>query len=147
MIRYIGILLFCLSSYYSSAQLTEGLAKEQIKLVMSFQESAWNRGNIPQYMDGYWKSDSLLFIGKNGPTYGWSNTLTNYLKAYPTKEKMGILNFELTRVDLLSKNTAFVLGKWQLERSEDILQGYFSLLWKFIDGEWKIIVDHSSSSD
>jgi len=147
MTKYLCIVLFLFSALVSKAQLTEGLAKEQIKLVMKFQESAWNRGNIPQYMDGYWKSDSLLFVGKSGPTYGWNKTLTNYLKAYPTDEKMGELDFELNRIDILSENTAFVLGKWQLDRKEDTLQGYFSLLWKRFDGEWKIIVDHSSSSD
>ena len=147
MIKYFSLILFCLSFHFSNAQNSEMLAKEQIKLVMSFQESAWNSGNIPQYMQGYWKSDSLLFIGKRGPTYGWSETLSNYLKAYPTKDKMGKLSFVLNRIDILSENAALILGKWQLDRNEDKLQGYFSLLWRLIDGEWKITVDHTSSSD
>ena len=123
MIKYLSTILFCLFSFSNNAQPSEGLAKEQIKLVMSFQESAWNSGNIPQYMQGYWKSDSLLFIGKKGPTYGWSETLSNYLKAYPTAEKMGKLSFELNRIDILSENSAFVVGKWKLDRKEDMLQG------------------------
>lgn len=147
MIKRAFFLLLCFSFYYCNAQHTEGLAKEQIKLVMKFQEASWNRANIPQYMDGYWKSDSLLFIGGNGPTYGWSQTLTNYLKSYPDAEKMGKLKFELIEVDILSERDAFVIGKWQLNRTEDTLKGHFTLLWKKIDDEWKIIVDHSSSSD
>ena len=38
------ILFFSLSI---QAQTTTTLAEEQIKLVMKFQESAWNRGDIP----------------------------------------------------------------------------------------------------
>jgi hypothetical protein len=36
---------------------------------------AWNRGDLSKrFMDTYWKSDSLMFIGKSGVTYGWQNT-------------------------------------------------------------------------
>ena len=147
MIKQLATIVIILCSFSSQAQLTEGLAKEQIKLVMKFQESSWNSGNIPQYMEGYWKSDSLLFIGSKGPTYGWTKTLTNYLKSYPTSEAMGELQFDLIRIDLLSEQDAFVTGKWQLNRAKDTLQGHYSLLWKKINNEWKIIVDHSSSSD
>lgn len=142
--RLFFILLFVLGSFVSKAQLTETLAIEQIKLVMKFQESNWNRGDIPAYMDGYWKSDSLLFIGSRGPTYGWQKTLDNYLKSYPNKEKMGKLTFGLIKIDLLSTTSAFVVGKWRLDRKEDILKGHFSLLWKKINGKWKIVADHSS---
>lgn len=134
-------------SLYGNAQHTETIAKEQIKLVMKFQEASWNRGNITEFMKGYWKSDSLLFVGGKGPTYGWSQTLANYLKSYPNPEKMGQLNFEFVKIEILSQVDAFVVGKWELKRTEDILQGYYSLLWKKIDGEWKIVADHSSSID
>jgi len=138
--------ILCLSCFFASAQLTETLAKEQIKMVMKFQESNWNRGNIPAYMEGYWKSDSLLFVGGKGPTYGWNQTLTNYLKSYPTNEKMGQLTFNLIKIDVISPQDAFVVGQWTLHRKSDTLGGYFSLLWKKIDKEWKIIADHSSSN-
>ncbi len=141
--RSIIIALF-LVSFSVQAQLSKTLAEEQIKLVMKFQESNWNRGNIPAYMKGYWNSDSLLFIGSKGPTYGYSKTLTNYLKGYPTPEKMGQLTFEFVKIEILSDTQAFVVGKWHLKRKEDDLGGHFTLLWKKIDGEWKIVVDHSS---
>jgi len=67
--------------------------KKEILKVMTDQQTAWNNGNIDGYMQGYWKNDSLLFIGSKGPTYGWQKTLDNYKKSYPNKEKMGILEF------------------------------------------------------
>ncbi|MFT6167446.1 MAG: ketosteroid isomerase-like protein [Vicingaceae bacterium] len=142
--KLILALFLLIGSFSAQAQLTKTLAEEQIKLVMKFQESAWNRGDIPEYMKGYWNSDSLLFIGSNGPTYGYTKTLTNYLKGYPTTDKMGQLTFDFVKIEILSDNQAFVVGKWHLKRKEDDLKGHFTLLWKKIDGEWKIVVDHSS---
>lgn len=121
------------------------VAKEQIKLVLKFQENSWNRGDIAAYMEGYWNSDSLLFIGSKGPTYGWMKTFKNYLESYPNQKSMGKLSFTIHKLDLLSKHQAFVVGQWKVNRKEDDLRGYFSLLWRKINGEWKIIVDHSSS--
>jgi len=131
-------------SLSTQAQMTKTIAEEQIKLVMKFQESAWNRGDISGFMDGYWNSDSLLFIGIKGPTYGYSKTLTNYLKSYPTPEKMGQLTFGFVKIEILSENQAFVVGTWHLQREEDDLGGHFTLLWRKLDGEWKIVIDHSS---
>lgn len=141
------ILLFFIiiaSSILAKAQLTETLHQEQIKLVMKIQEQNWNMGNIEGFMEGYWQSDSLLFIGSKGPTYGWLKTLTNYKQAYPTKDKMGHLTFGFIKIEMIDNQNAFVAGTWQLDRKEDILKGHFTLLWKKIDGEWKIIADHSS---
>ncbi|GAB4381047.1 MAG: hypothetical protein Kow0075_12660 [Salibacteraceae bacterium] len=57
------------------------------------QRDAWNSGDIRSYMNAYWMSDSLVFIGGKDITYGWENTLNRYLKAYPGKEQMGQLSF------------------------------------------------------
>ncbi|MDA9312310.1 nuclear transport factor 2 family protein [Vicingaceae bacterium] len=133
-----------IASLSTQAQITKTLAEEQIKLVMKFQESAWNRGDIPGFMDGYWNSDSLLFIGSKGPTYGYSKTLTNYLKSYPTRDKMGQLTFGFVKIEILSDTQAFVVGTWHLQRKDDDVGGHFTLLWRKLDGEWEIVVDHSS---
>ena len=134
-------------SQYGQSYSTDALAESQIRMVMEIQEKAWNRGDIPSYMQGYWNSDSLLFIGRRGPTYGWSKTLTNYLKSYPNKEKMGELSFTILKIELIGKTEAFVVGKWHLQRKEDAPHGYFSLFWRKIDDEWKIVADHSSSAE
>ncbi len=118
--------------------------KEAILNVLEQQRQAWNKGDVEKYMQGYWKSDSLLFVGKNGPTYGWQKTLDNYKKGYPDKAAMGILTFGIKKVEFLAKDKAFVLGSWHLQREKDEPKGYFTLLFKKIDGLWKVIVDHSS---
>lgn len=141
-INFILILVFFdISSAYAQNTKNEITA---IKKVLLKQENDWNNGNIEAYMQGYWNSDSLLFIGKSGPKYGWKTTLENYIKSYPDQKSMGILKFEFLKIELLSLNNAIVIGKWQLTREKDTPSGYYSLVLKKMKGKWKIVIDHSS---
>ncbi|TCO23785.1 ketosteroid isomerase-like protein [Pedobacter psychrotolerans] len=118
--------------------------KQAILDVLEKQRTEWNKGNLETFMQGYVKSDSLLFVGSSGPTYGWQKTLDNYKKTYSGKAGMGTLTFGIKKVDFLNQDVAFVLGSWHLKREKDEPQGYFTLLFKKLNGEWKIFVDHSS---
>ncbi len=138
------ILIFLLFIVAASAQAQKVSDKQAILNVLEKQRSDWNKGDVEAYMQGYWKSDSLLFVGKNGPTYGWQKTLENYQKGYPDKAAMGFLTFGIKKVNLITKDEAFVLGSWHLKREKDEPKGYFTLLLRKIDGIWKVVVDHSS---
>jgi len=118
--------------------------RQQILAVLEKQRAAWNAGDLVNYMQGYQQSDSLLFVGKSGPTYGWKQTLANYQKNYPDKQAMGFLTFDIKKVQLISDDTAFVMGAWHLKRQKDEPQGYFTLIFKKFKSGWKIISDHSS---
>ncbi len=118
--------------------------KEKILAELEAQRLCWNEGNLAGYMEGYWKSDSLRFIGKSGINYGWNATFENYKRGYPTKDLMGFLTFEVKSLEFFSPNTAFMIGKWDLKRKEDNPKGHFTLIWKKIKGKWLITTDHSS---
>jgi ketosteroid isomerase-like protein len=118
--------------------------KQAILAVLEKQRGDWNKGDVEAYMEGYWKSDSLLFVGKSGPTYGWQKTLENYKRGYPDKAAMGFLTFGIKKVELIAKDRAFVLGSWHLKRDKDEPKGYFTLLLRKLNGVWKVVVDHSS---
>lgn len=118
--------------------------KAAIQLVMDLQEKSWNTGNLEKFMEGYWRSDSLKFIGKNGIQYGWQKTLDNYKKSYPDLDAMGKLTFTILTLEKLSSSSAFMIGRWHLKRKNDELSGHFTLLWRKIDGKWLIVIDHSS---
>lgn len=121
-------------------------AQEQAKIVqlLETQRQAWNKGDVNGFMQGYWQSDSLLFVGSTGPVYGWKTTLENYKKRYRGKTAMGNLTFDIKEVRLLDDNNAFVLGGWKLKRQADSPGGFFTLLLKKFNGVWKIVADHSS---
>jgi len=121
-------------------------AKVQVQEVLAAQRACWSRGDLECYMQGYWKSDSLLFIGSRGLSYGWQQTLDNYKRSYPDAAAMGKLHFELKEMRPLSAGTMLVVGKWHLQREPAAgdLHGHFSVIFKkFVQG-WKIIADHSS---
>ena len=115
-----------------------------IQIAMNKQSQCWSNGDIDGFMDGYWKSDSLRFLGRRGLTLGWQTTLNNYKKSYPDKNAMGRLIFTHISFEPLNDKQIFVVGKWALEREKDTLSGYYSLIWKKIDGEWKVIFDHTN---
>lgn len=123
---------------------TTGKAAKSILSVMDQQEKAWNKGDLSAFMEGYWKSDSLCFIGSRGLTHGWTQTLENYKKGYPNTDAMGQLKFTVVSVEQLSKKSAYVIGKWQLTRTKGDIGGHYTLLWKKIKGKWVIVADHSS---
>jgi ketosteroid isomerase-like protein len=117
---------------------------KEILQILGAQEKAWNEGNIDEFMHGYWENDSLVFVGKNGLTYGYNNTLANYKKNYPDKTYMGKLKFTIISKQALGSQFFSIIGKWELTRTVGNLSGHYTLLLKKINGEWKIISDHSS---
>ena len=116
----LGLLLCLAGTRPAAAQATlktdPAAARRAIVQVLTTQTAAWNRGDIPGFMQGYWHSDSLVFIGRKGPTYGWQPTLANYQKNYPTAATMGQLDFSSLRVSLLAPGAAQVVGHWHLAR-------------------------------
>ena len=118
--------------------------QKAILKILGDQKAAWNRGDVEVFMKGYWENDSLMFIGKSGVTYGWTNTLNNYKKGYPDTAAMGKLDFTIIKAERLSKEYYHVVGKWHLKRSIGDLDGHFTLLFRKINGHWVIVEDHRS---
>lgn len=135
--------LICLS-FTLGAYAQVDVDSATIRGILDRQTQAWNRGDKEAFMHGYWESDSLMFIGKNGVTYGYNKTLNNYRRNYPDTAAMGKLTFHIMEVKRLSDNHYFVLGKWMLQRSIGNLNGHYTLLFRKINGEWVIVADHSS---
>jgi len=132
--------LLCVSLH----SITQSKDEAAIRKLLERQSADWNKGNISGFMEGYWKSDSLMFIGKSGVTYGWNNTLNNYKKGYPDTAAMGKLSFTILKVKRLSNKNYWVVGKWFLKRSIGDVGGHFDLLFEKIHGQWVIVADHSS---
>lgn len=134
------VLFFLLLAAPTAAQSTEEIA---IRKVLEYQQAAWNEGDIERFMEGYWKSDSLQFIGRS-IRYGWKATLEGYKKGYPDKAAMGILQFDLWQFRKLSEDVWLVTGKYTLIREKDKPSGPFTLIFRKIEGRWLIVYDHTS---
>lgn len=118
--------------------------KREIVAVMDAQTAAWNRGDIDAFMQGYWRSDKLLFVSGDDVTRGWQTTLDRYKRNYNSREKMGNLRFSDLEIDVVSKDTAIVLGSWALARAADNPKGKFTLVFRKFGEGWRIVRDHTS---
>jgi ketosteroid isomerase-like protein len=139
--KYFFLLVFVGLSTLSHAQTGD---EKTIRDLLERQTKDWNNGDIDAFMKGYWESDSLMFVGKSGVTYGYQKTLNNYKKNYPDTTAMGKLRFQILEVRRLSTDHYFVLGKWMLTRTIGDLSGHYTLIFRKIKGKWNIIADHSS---
>ncbi|HEY0610354.1 MAG TPA: DUF4440 domain-containing protein, partial [Chitinophaga sp.] len=110
---YTTLLAFLIAVPGSAARAQKS-PENAIRQLMQQQTEAWNQGNIRAFMDTYWQSDSLLFIGKNGITYGWQATLERYKKSYPDTAAMGRLQFNLLEFKQLAPDLCFLVGKFHL---------------------------------
>ena len=117
--------------------------KAAILKVMKNQEVAWSTNDLDGFMEGYYKSDSLKFYGKNGLTKGWKQTLDNYKKGYPTKDHSGTLTFQITDISPIESQSYWVMGSYFLSRNVGDANGVFMVIFKKIEDKWKIVADMS----
>ncbi len=119
-----------------------------IKQVLNDQQTAWNRGNIDTFMQGYNNSPDTTFIGKT-IAHGYDIILARYKKSYATRAAMGTLDFSELTVKMLGQNYAVVTGKFHLTRTATgggEASGVFSLIFQREPQGWRITLDHTTTS-
>jgi beta-aspartyl-peptidase (threonine type) len=122
--------------------------ESQIRQLLMQQAAAWNRGDIAGFMEGYRKSPETTFAGSGGIQRGWQALLERYRREYPSRERMGTLTFSDLEIRTLSKDAAFVVGRWHLERPSDSrgpAGGVFTLVLRRFPQGWRIVHDHTSA--
>ena len=137
----IAALLFCCQSLLLGQ---ESKDITTVKSILARQEADWNTGKIDDFMNGYWKSDKLKFIGASGITHGYDATLKNYHKRYPDRATMGQLKFQVISTEKLSRKVIMLVGKWDLQRTSGDIGGIFTLIFRKINRQWVITSDHTS---
>ncbi|TRX63283.1 DUF4440 domain-containing protein [Carboxylicivirga sp. M1479] len=140
-----SILLFACAPKQNEQVLrpVDELVRQDILSQMEASSQCWNKGDFEGYMQVYWQSDSLQFMGLNNITHGWQQTLDNYKRGYPTAAHRGVLSYAFKHFNQVADDCVIVVGSYHLEREMSNAEGNFSLVWKRIDGQWKIILDHT----
>lgn len=115
--------------------------------VLDRQSAAWNRGDLDGFMRGYWRSPELVFTSGGVVRRGWQTTLDRYRDTYGgDTETMGTLSFTDLEVHRLADDAAWALGRWRLDVAGERLGGIFTLVFRELGGEWKIVHDHTTSA-
>jgi len=118
---------------------------EAIRAVLTTQQAAWNHGDIPAFLEGYWNSPELTFSGGDGIVRGYAGLLQRYRKSYPDRAAMGELDFSGLEIRILARDAALVLGHWHLKRAAGDAGGVFTLVFRRFPAGWRIIHDHTSA--
>ena len=121
--------------------------EDRIAAVINTQQVAWNTGDIDGFMQGYWRSPDLRFASGGIVTKGWQATRDRYHARYSDRAQMGELSFERLEIVMLASDAAAVHGAWALQREQDRPSGLFTLIFKHVDGDWKIVSDTTTSAD
>ena len=121
--------------------------EDDIRGVVAAQQTAWNAGDIDGFMQGYWASPELRFASGGTVTYGWQETRDRYHARYSNRALMGTLSFDQLEVEQISDEAAIVHGQWALAREQDRPWGLFTLVFRQIDGDWKIVSDTTTSAE
>jgi ketosteroid isomerase-like protein len=145
---FITFLLILLGVSFIFAQSKDEKIKSDIRKVMNEQVEAWNSGDVEGFMQGYWNSPDMRFVSGDNVERGWQAALDRYKKSYDSKAKMGFLTFKDLEINVLSKDSAVVLGSWNLDREvdgkKDNPHGKFTLIFRKFKTGWKIVHDHTS---
>jgi len=135
-----------------AARAQPGGDEAEIRAAIVAQAAAWNRADIPLFMQTYEDSPDTAFVG-GAVRKGYWTILDRYKKAYSSSAEMGKLTFTNLDVRLLPGSCgkveyAVVTGNFHLERTtkgeaknDD---GIFSLVWREGPQGWKIVLYHTS---
>jgi uncharacterized protein (TIGR02246 family) len=128
----------------SCVQLGAANARAEISKELAVQIQTWNRGDIPGFVETY--APNCTFVGKQ-ILHGRSQLLARYRESYASPAAMGKLSFTNLDVQLLDESVAIATGNWHIERPASAggpVAGVFSLVWQLQDGNWRIVLDHST---
>lgn len=136
----------------ASAQASQDGDEAAIRAALDAQVAAWNRGDIPAFMQTYENSPEMTFIGAT-VRKGYEPILERYRTAYTNAAQMGTVTFSHIEVRLLQGSCgateyAIVTGAFHLDRTQrgtaTTDDGIFSLVWHKGSSGWKIVLDHTS---
>jgi hypothetical protein len=150
------LLAGCSEPSQESIQLAELEAVEEIEAMLELQGDDWSRGDLESFTGIY--SENCIYISPSGLVEGRQALLESYRSRYPGREAMGTL-----KLDIIEMRPAFVtvrslipelkssdiggvsvVARWTLSYPErEATTGLTLLVFRRIEGEWKIVHDAS----
>ena len=80
--RFVVSCLICLVASGATAANAETPSAEEaaVRKVLDEQVAAWNRGDLPGFMAGYWKSNDLTYFSGKERQQGWDAALARWVR-------------------------------------------------------------------
>ncbi|MBC2778751.1 nuclear transport factor 2 family protein [Parasphingopyxis marina] len=147
MARYFAILLMMLVMLAPpvSAQQEDGPV-EAAAAAFAEMRAGWNRGDIEAALSAYRDSSDMTWVNSSGVSRGFDDFAAEMRTAYAdAPETMGSYTAEILDGRALTQDSVLIVARWDISLGEERLYGGIStMLWRRIDGEWKIVLEHAS---
>jgi ketosteroid isomerase-like protein len=109
-------------------------------------QDAWNRGDLEQFLSAYWDSPELTFFSNGRRLVGRTTLASNLRQRY--EQDMGRITFGDPHFGLAGSDFAVIWGDWRLELENGVTRhGVGTAVFRYIDGQWRIVHDHTSFVD
>ncbi|MEO7178059.1 MAG: nuclear transport factor 2 family protein [Allosphingosinicella sp.] len=119
--------------------------KQAIRDVVAGMAAAWNRGDFRAYMAAF-KNPDVVFVSKGEVQKDWQGTLDHYVRDYGGDPgRRGKLHFWDLQIDLLADDAAMLTGRYRLEGGGKPQDGINTRLFRKVNGQWVIALNHVSS--
>lgn len=107
--------------------------------------AAWNNGDLDGYLAGYWESEQTRYISNGKVIQGYTAIAESYKSRFGATADLGQLELTQFEVTPLSPADVLVFGVFEHRMDGRSSSGAFTVHLRNFDGEWLIVLDHSSS--
>ncbi|HVR11262.1 MAG TPA: DUF4440 domain-containing protein [Thermoanaerobaculia bacterium] len=131
----------------AAAQAQDTNERTAIQAVLDAQLAAWNRGDLPGFMAGYWQSSGLVYLRNAEVIRGWQPLLDWYRQRFdPSKgTSMGTLELPEEEIVMLGRDAAVVWGKYVVKTKDGKQRGgLYTLAMRKLPEGWRTVYDRTS---
>jgi uncharacterized protein (TIGR02246 family) len=117
-----------------------------VRAMLSHSAAAWNAGDLDGFLEDYADDTTTSFMADGGPRYGIDWIRSNYAPRFAADADRDSLRFENVHARALGPDFAVATARFVLFRDDSTTaSGPFTLVLRQLNGQWKIIHDHTSS--
>jgi len=146
------IALALLAGCYNAEERSVGVGADELHTIvddlLTDSEEKWNGGDLDGFMYWYQSGSETSFMGSDGPFYGWDQIRDRYAARFEPGASRDSLRFENLETRPIAPWLGLATARYVLFQEDSITAtGIFTLVVKHTADGWRIIHDHSSSTD
>jgi hypothetical protein len=146
------IALAWLVGCYNAQDRVAGVEADELHTIvddlLTDSQEKWNGGDLDGFMYWYQPGPETSFMGSDGPFYGWEQIRDRYAPGFEPGASRDSLRFENIETRPIAPWLGLATARYVLFQEDSVTRtGIFTLVVKHTTEGWRIIHDHSSSTD
>jgi hypothetical protein len=151
--RAVLIIAFAwLTGCYNAQDRVAGVQADELHTIvddlLTDSQEKWNGGDLDGFMFWYQVGPETSFMGSDGPFYGWEQIRDRYAPRFGPDASRDSLRFENIETRPIAPWLGLATARYVLFKEDSVTAtGIFTLIVKHTAEGWRIVHDHSSSTD